>query len=139
MRRGTLPAASPMDKTGPGSYFRVMLRYLVLIVSACLFAVVSFTASAHETGMIVSTELASRMQPMDHGAMTKASCADDRTCKMDPGLCDLVCMGVGVFLPAGRMSAGLAMPRETYRRHPDAALVSTPPTLNDRPPIAHRL
>jgi hypothetical protein len=139
MQRGTLPAASPMDKAGPGTYFRVMLRYLVLIVSACLFAVVSFTASAHETGMIVSTELASHTQPMDHGAMTKASCADDRTCKMDPGLCDLVCMGVGVFLPAGRMSAGLAMPRETYRRHPDAALVSTPPALNDRPPIAHRL
>ncbi|ANH07014.1 hypothetical protein [Shinella sp. HZN7] len=128
-----------MDKAGPGTYFRVMLRYLVLIVSACLFAVVSFTASAHETGMIVSTELASHTQPMDHGAMAKASCADDRTCKMDPGLCDLVCMGVGVFLPAGRMSAGLAMPRETYRRHPDAALVSTPPALNDRPPIAHRL
>lgn len=139
MQRGTLPAASPMDKAGPGTYFRVMLRYLVLIVSACLFAVVSFTASAHETGMIVSTELASHTQPMDHGAMAKASCADDRTCKMDPGLCDLVCMGVGVFLPAGRMSAGLAMPRETYRRHPDAALVSTPPALNDRPPIAHRL
>lgn len=131
--------AVPMDKAGPDPYFRSMLRFLMLVVSACLFAVVSFTAAAHETGMIVSTELAGRMQPMDHASMAKASCSDDGTCTMDPGLCDLVCMGVGVFLPAGRLSAGLAMPRETYRRHPDAVLVSTPPALNDRPPIAHRL
>lgn len=128
-----------MDKAGSDPYFCIMLRFLLLIVSACLFAVVSFTASAHETGMTVSTELASRMQPMDHTSMAKASCTDDGTCKTDPGLCDLVCMGIGVFLPAERIPAGLASPRETYRRHPDAALVSTPPALDDRPPIAHRL
>jgi hypothetical protein len=128
-----------MDKSGSRSYFCPMLRFLLLIVSACLFAVVSFTASAHETGMIVSTELAGRMQLMDHASMAKASCTDDGTCKTDPGLCDLVCMGIGVFLPAERISAGLALPRETYRRHPDMALVSTPPALDDRPPIAHHL
>lgn len=128
-----------MDKAGSRPYFYAMLRFLLIIVSTCLFAVVSFTASAHETGMIVSTELASRMQPMDHASMAKASCTDDGTCETDPGLCELVCMGIGVFLPAERASAGLDLPRETYRRPPGAALLSTSPALHDRPPIAHSL
>lgn len=128
-----------MDKAVSIPYFHSMLRFLFLIVSACLFAVVSSMATAHETGMSVSTELASRMQPMDHASMAKMSCTDDGICKTDPGLCDLICTGIGVFLPAERVSAVLVMSRETYRRHPDAAFVSTPPALDDRPPIAHRV
>jgi hypothetical protein len=128
-----------MDKTGAGHYRPVMLRLLLLIVSACLFAVVSFTASAHGTGMIVSAEFGSRMQHMDHASSSQISCFEDGTCSTQSGLCELVCMGVGVFLPPERIGAHLAALRETYRRHPGTTLVSTPPVLDDRPPIAHLL
>lgn len=127
-----------MDKTGSTIYRPAMLRLLVPIVTAFLLALVSFTASAHETGMAVSTSFASPMPSMDHASMQTTSCADTMTCgNVDPGLCDLVCTGVGVFLPPARLGAGVQAARETYLPGPETALVATPPGLDDRPPIAH--
>lgn len=134
-----MPQARAMDKAGPRAYLPAMLRLLTIIVSAFMLAVVSFTASAHETGMAVSREFGSAMQHMEHAEVQKTSCADDGTCATESGLCDLVCMGTGVFLPPVRMGEGVTAQRENYLRNRDIILVATPPAPDDRPPIAHLL
>ena len=128
-----------MDKAGRTIYRPVMLRLLGPIVMAFVLALVSFTASAHATGMAVSTPLAGLMQHMAHDAVKKPSCADGMNCTSDAGLCDLVCTGAGVFLPPARLAAGTVAKRQAYASRPEAALVATPPGLDDRPPIARLL
>ncbi len=128
-----------MDKAGPRAYLPAMLRLLTIIVSALMLALVSFTASAHETGMAVSREFGSAMQHMEHAASQKTTCADDGTCATEAGLCEFVCMGAGVFLPPVRMSSGPIALRAAYLCSPDIILVATPPGPDDRPPIARLL
>ena len=128
-----------MDKAGRIIYRPVMFRLLVPIVTAFVLALVSFTASAHATGMAVSTPLAGPMQHIVHDAVQKPSCTDGMNCMPDAGLCDLVCTGAGVFLPPARLASGMIAKRQAYASRPEAALVATPPGLDDRPPIARLL
>ena len=126
-----------MDKAGPRAYLPAMLRLLTIIVSALMLAVVSFPASAHETGMAVSREFGSAMQHMEHATASKTSCADKGTCSTEAGLCDLICMGTGVFLPPLRTGTGLIAQRTVYLRAADTILVAIAPAPDDRPPITH--
>lgn len=128
-----------MDKAGLGLYFSAMLRAMTLILTAFLFAVVAFTASAHETGMAVSREFGSSMPHMEHAAPMKAACADDAGCKTDTGLCYFVCMGAGVFLLPERISTQRLALREDYRLQPERAFVAVSPARVHRPPIAYVL
>lgn len=125
-----------MDKAGARAYLPAMLRLLTLIVSALMLALVSFTASAHETGMAVSREFGSAMQHMEHAATAKTSCKDKGTCSTEAGLCDLVCMGAGVFLPPLRTGAGLIAQRAVYLRAADTVFVALSLAPDHRPPIA---
>lgn len=134
-----MPQASVMDKAGPRAYRPAMFRLLAILVSAFTLAFVSFTASAHETGMAVSRDFGSAMQAMQHAAPEKASCVDEGTCSTEAGLCDLVCLGSVVFLPPRLMSAGVIVQRRTYLRTPGAVLVETLRVPEDRPPITHLL
>lgn len=99
------------------------------------FVAVSFTASAHETGMAVSKEYGVQMQHMAHASSSKASCSDNGTCSDKAGLCDLVCTGVGVFLPLDPTSTYAISLEEKYLSRPEADLVATAPRRHDRPPI----
>lgn len=128
-----------MDKAGLGLYFSAMLRAMTLILTAFLFAVVAFTASAHETGMAVSREFGSSMPHMEHAARMKAACADDAGCKTDTGLCYFVCMGAAVFVLPERISTQRLALREGYSLQPDKALVAVSPARVHRPPIAYVL
>lgn len=91
------------------------------------FVAVSFTASAHETGMAVSKEYGVQMQHMAHASSSKASCSDNGTCSDKAGLCDLVCTGVGVFLPLDPTSTYAISLEEKYLSRPEADLVATAP------------
>lgn len=124
-----------MDKTASPFYFSAMLRVWMIIFWMISFVAVSFTASAHETGMVASKEYGVRMQHMAHASPSKASCSDNDTCSEKAGLCDLVCTGVGVFLPLDPTSAYAISLEEKYLSRPEANLVATAPGRNDRPPI----
>lgn len=116
-----------------------MLRATMFILTAFLFVVVTFMVSAHETGMAVSGEFASRMQHMEHAAPMKVACTDDARCKADADLCSLVCMGAGAVLLAERASERRMTLGEEFRLQPGKTLIATAPSRLHRPPIVHLL
>lgn len=128
-----------MDKAVPWHYFFLMLRTWMIIFSVIAFAAVSFTAAAHETGMVDLKDLGAQMQHKEHTSSLKASCIEGKTCAAETALCDLVCTGIAVFLPSNRASSSAIGAREIHLRHPDAAFVAVAPNLNDRPPILRLL
>jgi hypothetical protein len=127
------------DKPALTLYSFAMLRFLTIIFTVLSFAVASFVAQAHENGMVSAGGSTALSQHMEHVSSSKTSCDQGKTCTSEPALCAFVCAGISVFVPLDRASMNEASRKEKYLRSPDAALMTTVPGMDDRPPIARLL
>lgn len=111
----------------------------MVIVTAISLAAVSFVVQAHETGMTSAKEYGGLIQLMEHASPSKTVCSEGTICKTDSGLCAYSCAGISMWPPLERHPVKQDSRQRKYLVFPDAVLLATVPSLNDRPPISRLL
>ena len=125
-----------MDIPVTSAYLSSMFSRLVAMLAVLAIAVMTTVTSAHATGLSTEPDHAAHVSEMMQVAGgSEHSCDGDRHCgSIDAKSCELLCIGLSVFLTSPSESSGSDYAPASHDLPTGAVLASRAHGLNERPP-----